>query len=874
MKLRGDTDAKEFKWIGRSFRKARDRRQENLKHYSAFKYGDLEGKIGDHVLIPNCDAVDPESVEGCDVARILKLYELGDAEAPYRAVVQWYSRPQQLPKKFAVHQMPFPQLDNEFEVLEDKRNFDNDVSIETFFGKCQVVQAMPEEDPSEVVDVYAVRNVPIFIVRFQFWSQRGKEAIEILPMSLNVCGDAEPECDSAVGKDKGKKRAAGLKNKNRESVIGKDKDISGDESSHRSSSPEITSTGEPSLRYILLAGGNGQKCNGDTNQKVSAKKSRAAPPEKGASSPRSVVVGKSSASPSVAGTPKESEVAKRALREKDITGFLEEESEGEEEEQEDVPPQYTASILSPSRLKLKRVAESPLVTASLPGTPSRKLARSKTSDSPCLESSGTTMAHGSSVVRGRAMPTSGARDRVKTPSQSSGVKSKTPKTPSGQELKKETPRSLKGVSARKRLQLLSEAGLSGGIAERGVDAGPLATPLSPLDEARARLHVSATPRCLPCRDAEFSSIYSFIEDKVLDGVGGCMYVCGVPGTGKTATVRMAVERLQEESRKGHVPGFEFAEINGMRVTEPRRAYSQLLKALTGRAGVAPEEARDALEQRFSRPAPRRLPTLLLVDELDLLCTRRQDVVYNLMDWPSRANSRLVVITIANTMDLPERVLMSKVCSRMGLTRLTFHPYTFQQLQEIVMSRMEGLKAFDPDAVQLVARKVAAVSGDARRALDICRRATECAESELFGEKKLNQSPAARRKSAKAMKGVVVTMRHVDQAVSEMISTSKAKAIQSCSEMEKLFLQSVASEVERTGVEEAGFERVHSVFRTLCTYSGFRQPTVSDSMGICWRLGSLRLLLTEASSRADILQRVMLNVDVDSVHYALKVDKIQ
>ncbi|KAL9951995.1 hypothetical protein ACROYT_G044759 [Oculina patagonica] len=40
----------------------------------------------------------------------------------------------------------------------------------------------------------------------------------------------------------------------------------------------------------------------------------------------------------------------------------------------------------------------------------------------------------------------------------------------------------------------------------------------------------------------------------------------------------------------------------------------------------------------------------------------------------------------------------------GLTRLTFQPYTFSQLQQIVMSRITGLNAFEPDAIQLVSRK--------------------------------------------------------------------------------------------------------------------------------------------------------------------------
>ena len=37
--------------------------------------------------------------------------------------------------------------------------------------------------------------------------------------------------------------------------------------------------------------------------------------------------------------------------------------------------------------------------------------------------------------------------------------------------------------------------------------------------------------------------------------------------------------------------------------------------------------------------------------------------------------------------------------------MTFQPYTHKQLQEIVLSRIKGIRIFDEDAVQLVARKV-------------------------------------------------------------------------------------------------------------------------------------------------------------------------
>ena len=58
-------------------------------------------------------------------------------------------------------------------------------------------------------------------------------------------------------------------------------------------------------------------------------------------------------------------------------------------------------------------------------------------------------------------------------------------------------------------------------------------------------------------------------------------------------------------------------------------------------------------------------SVVLMDELDQLLTKKQDVVYNFFNWPSLANSKLIVLAVANTMDLPERVMSGKVRSRLG-----------------------------------------------------------------------------------------------------------------------------------------------------------------------------------------------------------------
>jgi len=59
-----------------------------------------------------------------------------------------------------------------------------------------------------------------------------------------------------------------------------------------------------------------------------------------------------------------------------------------------------------------------------------------------------------------------------------------------------------------------------------------------------------------------------------------------------------------------------------------------------------------------------------MDELDQLVTSKQDVVYNFFNWPTLPGSKLIVIAVANTHDLPERAMSGKVRSRLGMsTRL-------------------------------------------------------------------------------------------------------------------------------------------------------------------------------------------------------------
>lgn len=342
---------------------------------------------------------------------------------------------------------------------------------------------------------------------------------------------------------------------------------------------------------------------------------------------------------------------------------------------------------------------------------------------------------------------------------------------------------------------------------------PAQTQSSPYQVARSTLHVSAIPHALPCRESEFETVHSQLEAAITAGTGACIYISGTPGTGKTATVREVVASLQAAVVEEQLDDFYFVEINGMKVTDPHQSYSLLWEALKGDR-VSSAHALELLEREFSTPSPRRVPCVVLMDELDQLVTKNQGVMYNFFNWPQLRHSRLIVLAVANTMDLPERTLSNKISSRLGLTRITFPGYTHTQLMTIIQSRLEGVGQVivDPDAVQFASRKVAAVSGDARRALDICRRAVEIAEQESFSDPgKENQAPdtpsktPGRQKSAldaMATKKGIVTIATIKRAINEATSTPLAAHLRSLSVASKLFLAALLARLRRTGITES------------------------------------------------------------------------
>ncbi|XP_072997176.1 origin of replication complex subunit 1-like isoform X1 [Typha latifolia] len=391
-----------------------------------------------------------------------------------------------------------------------------------------------------------------------------------------------------------------------------------------------------------------------------------------------------------------------------------------------------------------------------------------------------------------------------------------------------------------------------------------------LEKAKATLLLATLPKSLPCRNKEMEEITSFVKGAISNDqcLGRCLYIHGVPGTGKTMSVLAVMRKLRSEVGTGALKPFRFVEINGLKLASPENIYKIIYEELSGNR-VGWKKALHYLNERFSDgPEVREeenQPIILLIDELDLLLTRNQSVLYNILNWPTKPNSKLVVIGIANTMDLPEK-LLPRISSRMGIQRLCFGPYNYPQLQEIISSRLRGIDAFEEQAIEFASRKVAAMSGDARRALEICRRAAELADYRL--KQPLESTRMSSSVNSNSKGKYLVSMADIEAAIHEVFQAPHIQIMKNCSKLGKIILVAMVHELHRGGLAEMTFEKLATTILSLCTSNREVPPGYDTLLKVGCKLGESRIILCEEGTKHR-LQKLQLNYPSEDVAFALK-----
>ncbi|KAG0351291.1 P-loop containing nucleoside triphosphate hydrolase protein [Gamsiella multidivaricata] len=344
------------------------------------------------------------------------------------------------------------------------------------------------------------------------------------------------------------------------------------------------------------------------------------------------------------------------------------------------------------------------------------------------------------------------------------------------------------------------------------------------------------------REAERKTIREFCENHILVPKAGSLYISGQPGTGKTALLK-EVMRDMEREMKDVEHEVKTATINCMTVKDPRLVYQKLLIEM---GYVAESKEKDAaiksLESLVLKSNKKKIMYVVVLDEIDQLLTKDQDVLYKLFEWASTEGSKLTLFGIANALDMTDRFLPRLKARDCEPQLLNFNPYQVAEIRAIIMDRLFSLEDDTKDesngkvegkdksetgkprvaplmqraAIELCARKVAAATGDLRKALDICRQTIEMVELETRKKERLEKRQSLPQRGLAPLSEI--RLANLENQVAGSSENATAARRQSGS-----FADAVSSKAAKLTLQDAPKVTVEHVKKALA--SAFGSPVV-------------------------------------------------
>ncbi|XP_030503024.2 cell division control protein 6 homolog B [Cannabis sativa] len=397
------------------------------------------------------------------------------------------------------------------------------------------------------------------------------------------------------------------------------------------------------------------------------------------------------------------------------------------------------------------------------------------------------------------------------------------------------------------------------------------------------LHVSTAPSVVVCREDEQKRVLEFCKSCMEEEKAGSLYVCGCPGTGKSLSMEKVKKQLAEWARETGLEEPDVLAINCTSLTNTSDVFNKIL----GKDHQPQKKSRNStsalqlLQNSYSKKpnSAGKKMMLIIADELDYLITKDRAVLHDLFMLTTLPFSRCVLIGIANAIDLADRFLprlQSLNCKPMVIT---FRAYSKDQIIKILQERLMALPytVFQPQALELCARKVAAASGDMRKALCVCRSAIEMLDAELresfnhlnssseetfFEQQILPQADCVKKPEID-----VVRIDHMALALSKTFKSPVVDTIQSLPQHQQIILCS-AVKLFRGGKKDSTVGELNKSYTDFCKSALIPAVGIFELSSMC-RVLNDQGLLKIGQSREEKFKRVTLKVDEADIVFALQ-----
>jgi len=242
------------------------------------------------------------------------------------------------------------------------------------------------------------------------------------------------------------------------------------------------------------------------------------------------------------------------------------------------------------------------------------------------------------------------------------------------------------------------------------------------------LYPEFVPERLPFRDHQIDSLVHAIKPSSEGRKPLNVFVTGLPGTGKTVTVKFVLNELESFTDR-----VKAVYLNCWQYTSRNAILAELnnfLGEVIPRRGIATDEMYNRFVQAMRKS---HFTPLLVLDEFDQLMKTDDGskVLYDLLRVSELQKNFLGLVLISNDESIIAR-LDARVRSSLASEQIHFMQYDPRELKEILKLRCQyafNADVLEPEVVNVAAAHAAKLGGDARIAIESLLKAGRLAEKE-------------------------------------------------------------------------------------------------------------------------------------------------
>jgi cell division control protein 6 len=265
----------------------------------------------------------------------------------------------------------------------------------------------------------------------------------------------------------------------------------------------------------------------------------------------------------------------------------------------------------------------------------------------------------------------------------------------------------------------------------------------------------------------------------------------------------------------------------------------------------------------------------VLDEIDQLESKRQSVLYTIFEWPAIPNSRVILVGIANALDLTDRILPRLP----GQVRAEAATDALRPLHQAATSgdihqsteRRRRLGHLLAGGAANARRESGGGVGDVRRALDIGRRVVELVDKRRTGDGVLKavENLAEELESEKKIESV--DLKEVVSVLNSVYGTTQSfddEVDDAFPLQQKIVVCSLLLILNKAKNKDVTVGRLHDVYRRVCSKRNIQVVDQGEFVGLC-ALIETRGIIRIIKKKDPRIHKVSLVWDQEEVVAALR-----